>query len=265
MNIMIPTDFSTPAKHAALFVLGHKEFSRAKIFLFHAGISSGAKVALNTFTSEIRESVNDNSFEFSEIIQEGSFNHGSINKLIAKHQIELVVLGTHGREGTIQSLLGSNTSHVISNIDCPVLAIPETFQIRPIKKIGYTSDLTMLVKEVGKIMPFARILKAAVDIVHIYPVFPQQIDPDQYDKSKALEHLNREYQYSKFKFHFIKTDKENYTLEGVQQYSAANKPDMLAIFTRERSLFDKLFDPSLTANLAVHTHIPLLSIPVIKE
>lgn len=264
MNVLIPTDFSNAAEHAAVFALKLDQLKAKKFVFLHGGSSSDSKEKLDLFTKRIQEhSVHEN-LEFINIVRGEVPDDELLNEIIHEFSIDLVIRGTEGRDGFLDSLFKSNTFHVINNIQCPVITIPETFQFRPIKKIGYASDLTMLAKEMEHIIPIARILDVSIEIVHVYPVFPQLLDITTYNTTEALNVLREEFNYEKFRFFFIETEKDNQTLSGLNQYLSENKPDLLALFTRERSLFDKIFDPSLTANLATHAEIPVLSFPVIE-
>jgi nucleotide-binding universal stress UspA family protein len=264
MNILIPTDFSTAAEHAALFALKLNQLKATKFIFLHGGSSEGAKEKLDHFSAKIQKHSVHGNIEFINIVRDEAPDDKLLNEIIKEFSIELVIRGTEGRDGFVESLFKSNTFHVINNIQCPVITIPETFELRPIKKIGYASDLTMLAKEMNHIIPIAKALNVSIDIVHVYPVFPQVIDIAKYNTTEALHTLHDEFNYQKFEFVFIETEKDNHTLAGLNQYIAENNPDMLALFTRERSLFDKILDPSLTANLATHAEIPVLSFPVIE-
>ena len=264
MNILIPTDFSAAAEHAALFALKLNQLKATKFIFLHGGSSVDAKEQLDHFTAKIQKHSVHGNIEFLNIVRDGAPDDKLLNEIIREFSIDLVIRGTEGRDGFLESLFKSNTFHVINNIQSPVITIPETFLFKPIKKIGYASDLTMLAKEMNHIIPIAKALNVSIDIVHVYPVFPQVIDITKYNTMEALHTLYEEFNFQAFQFVFIEMEKDNHTLGGLNKYIAENSPDMLALFTRERSLFDKIFDPSLTANLATHTEIPVLSFPVIE-
>lgn len=263
MNVLIPTDFSPASEHAAVFALKLNQLNAKTIVFLHGSSSSESKDELDLFVGKIQaHSVHDD-LKFINVTRVEAPDDKLLNEIIREFSIDLVIRGTEGRDGFFDSLFKSNTFHVINNIQCPVITIPETFQFRSINKIGYASDLTMLAKEMTQIIPIAKALDVSVEIVHVYPVFPQLLDIARYNTTEALHTLRKEFNYEKFKFFFIKTEKDNQILSGLNQYLAENNPDLLALFTRERGLFDKIFDPSLTANLATHAEIPVLSFPIL--
>lgn len=50
--------------------------------------------------------------------------HATILAYIDEHDIELVVMGTHGRSGIDRALLGSVAERVVRTADVPVLTVP---------------------------------------------------------------------------------------------------------------------------------------------
>jgi nucleotide-binding universal stress UspA family protein len=60
--------------------------------------------------------------------------------------------------------------------------------------------------------------------------------------------------------HVVQTYKENEVVYGIEKFVKSFKPEMLAMFTVKRNFFDKLFDGSLTEEVAHSTSIPLLTL-----
>ena len=46
--------------------------------------------------------------------------------------------------------------------------------------------------------------------------------------------------------------------EGIEEYIDKKDIDLLALTTHKRGMFEKLFDPGITAKMLFHTNIPLL-------
>lgn len=51
--------------------------------------------------------------------------HKEIKKYVQDNQIDLVVMGTHGRSGLDRMLLGSVTEKVLRSLKVPVMTVPE--------------------------------------------------------------------------------------------------------------------------------------------
>jgi nucleotide-binding universal stress UspA family protein len=63
----------------------------------------------------------------------------AINELAAQRQVDLIVLGTHGRHGLQRLLEGSVAERVIRSAPCPVLVLkPPNAQPTPLPAVGGT-------------------------------------------------------------------------------------------------------------------------------
>ena len=69
----------------------------------------------------------------------------ALSDMIAKHDVDLIVVGTHGRGGVSKLLLGSLAEEIVRLAPCPVLTVgPESFArvvlIETLKQILYATD-----------------------------------------------------------------------------------------------------------------------------
>ena len=48
-----------------------------------------------------------------------------INDIVGEKNIDLVVMGTNGRDTITEMILGSTAEQVVKNLKCPVLVIPK--------------------------------------------------------------------------------------------------------------------------------------------
>lgn len=139
-RILFPTDFSEPAEHAWLFALQFAQDFSAEVHVLHvvappprlteaysmnfdpekfaAVLTAEAQTSLDrlvggaearnlTFHREVRIGV-----DFHEIID-----------YARKHQIDLIVMATHGRTGLAHALVGSVAEKVVRKAPCPVLTV----------------------------------------------------------------------------------------------------------------------------------------------
>lgn len=81
-------------------------------------------------TSSILERAEANDVPASEAIRVG-VPHEVIREYVDEHDIELVVMGTHGRTGLAHTLMGSTTERTVRTVDVPVLAVPFDTNDRP--------------------------------------------------------------------------------------------------------------------------------------
>ena len=58
-------------------------------------------------------------------------------------------------------------------------------------------------------------------------------------------------------YHFIKDDDVE---KGLNEFAENNKLDLLIVVPKKHSLLGKIFQPSHTKQLVLHTHIPVMAI-----
>ncbi|HET6244748.1 MAG: universal stress protein [Bacteroidetes bacterium] len=277
-KILIPTDFSPAANIAlqyAMSISGH--FESLNIILFHcidtSDLSSGflhkiQDVLLWEAEAEIKKIANDiigevqagTSIEYDVVF--GNIVEQITNKA-SENKIDLIVMGTKGAGGIQQALFGTITSTILKKInDYPLIVVPERAPIRPITNIVYATDLADLPGEAALTIAFGKLFNAHIDILHVTDNPEKQI---KYDTIKETENLVKKFTYPKLCFH-IAFNLE--VIDEIENFLISHKTEMIAMFSRRKTKFEKLFDKSFTKEMAFHTHTPLLVIPydlVLKE
>src|SRR5690606_6827967 len=64
-----------------------------------------------------------------------------LKKIIKEEAIDFIVMGTNGNSGFEKKLLGSNTIHVIENIDIPILSVPRKAKFKRLNNFGFATML----------------------------------------------------------------------------------------------------------------------------
>lgn len=139
-RILIPTDGSdavTPAVDMALDLAQAHDATLHVLYIVDqpATISgtgegfSGLDNLLDTLeeeghqaTAAIEEQAQDRGIETETAVRRGN-PHDDILAYTNDHDIELIVMGTHGRTGVKRALLGSVTEDVVRHSDIPVLTV----------------------------------------------------------------------------------------------------------------------------------------------
>lgn len=140
-NVLVPTDFSEFSKHALQYGC---EFARrfdAHLHLLHVMDASltmpdpimGAPVSdaeLHDLQNRAETAMQglpepewlDGISQVKKIIQTGS-PFVEIVRYARQQEIDMIVLGTHGRTGLAHVLIGSTAERVIRKAPCPVLTV----------------------------------------------------------------------------------------------------------------------------------------------
>lgn len=73
---------------------------------------------------QVRKRIEQENISFEIIERMGSQPHELIVQEAKDREIDLVILGTHGRTGLSKLIMGSVTQGVIGNAPCPVMVVP---------------------------------------------------------------------------------------------------------------------------------------------
>ena len=138
-NVLVPTDGSDCAnsalEHALSISSAYEATLHALNVVDEAAIRSSPGGGLPSGYLENLESVGEQTLaSITQQAQEANVDVQTavrrdrpgrgIQAYAADNDVDLVVMGTHGRSGVERVLLGSTTEHVIRKTDFPVLAIP---------------------------------------------------------------------------------------------------------------------------------------------
>jgi nucleotide-binding universal stress UspA family protein len=150
-RILVPTDFSKFSQNALKYAAAFAEKFGAEIYLLHVvqdlalfipeavSVAPPATPPIEQMTAAVREGlqrvVRESGLERFTVhceVREGTPFYEII--LFAKEaDIDLIIMGTHGRSGLVHVLLGSVTEKVVRKAPCPVLTVrdPEHEFVHP--------------------------------------------------------------------------------------------------------------------------------------
>ena len=151
-TILVPTDFSALSKNALKVAAKMAQRHHAKLIVSHAINTyylidrSGKQVigsqTIQENTDRVTAKLNKLRVSFQEKynldIDTRICNHNivdSINYLILTDKVDIVVMGTSGKQKMKQFILGSNSYNVLLHANCSVLLIPEKSKKTSFKKI----------------------------------------------------------------------------------------------------------------------------------
>ena len=132
-NILLATDFSDASEKALNYAMAIARLHGSKIYLVHVLPPDSTSVIPPPPSDWVRheaeremETLASRS-ELKQIAHETLLRTGSVWKvlsaLIHQQNIELVVLGTHGRGGLKKLVLGSVAEEVVRRVGCPVITV----------------------------------------------------------------------------------------------------------------------------------------------
>ncbi len=139
-TVLVPTDFSESARQALRYGVSFAKEFGAELALLHVvenltvgyasdlfpvpmaevfqEISGYAKAELAKLGEEARQ----RGVSVQEHVVQGKPS-AEIMRFAAEHQVDMIVLGTHGKGMLDQALFGSTTERVVRRAPCPVLTV----------------------------------------------------------------------------------------------------------------------------------------------
>jgi nucleotide-binding universal stress UspA family protein len=259
-RILIPTDFSEVANNAVRYAIALTRNTKAKYVFFHAG---------NEDPGELKQNINNVS-PIADVVKENviyesaglNFNAETIKKAARRHKADLIVIGTHGEKTPLSpKVFGSNTSAIIDGLNIPTIAVPPDFIYSGISKIAFASDLINLSVELDRVIEFAKMVNASIEIIHVSPVFQDFGDAEKTNVEEIMEEAKKKHSYFYLNFFLEKTKHDNQVIKGIDDYIHTHSPDLLALFHISRSWVDKVVMPSATAKEITKIKVPVLIFP----
>lgn len=180
-----------------------------------------------------------------------------VEDVVAKENVDLIVMGTQGASGLKEVFVGSNTSAVIGQAGCPVIIVPENARWQVPKKILFATDYKELSS--GKIIdPVAEIAnkyKAEIMILNVVPSQKETVSEEEAMEGLVLDDYFESIEHS---FHLKHNDDPEH---GIDDFAHEHKVEIIAMVKRKHSFFGRIFHKSITKKMVYHTDIPLLIIP----
>lgn len=268
LKILATSDFSDASKHALRYAIKITENIQGEIVLLNVVYMDGPPAA--SMSSMLLESMKTKAyFKFQEFAESLDAEFGRklnlqlrveigypvariIEKVAAEENAELIVLGRKGLSGLEKVFIGSVAAHVAMNSKYPVLLVPAKAELKPVEKMVDACDLYQTEEEFETVTYFASKLNATITMLHIFS------DEEQRNKNNFTELATTMQE----KFH---TNNFNYASEvnsnvvdGIEHYLQNNATDMLVVFTHKRLFYERLFNRSVSKELANEIDIPVL-------
>ena len=278
-KILVPTDFSKNA-YAALFY-ATKLFSdeALQITILH---SFGEEVGKLTSRVDIGRSENiiEKLYRQSdedgkqlvhkitldsskvkhtfEVISTPATLSKTINKLVTTEGIDLVVMGSKGRTGAEDVLVGSTTVRITKTLEgCPLLIVPREVDYVIPTNIAFATDYNDFY-QLSKLRPIVRLVRQYNSNIHLVHVGSEnELDSKQ---RQNLEQYRNDLTEYDTEFHFI--PKKESISKTLHNFIDGNKMDLLALVYHKHAFLKQLFREPVVSRVGKHTHTPTLVIPI---
>jgi nucleotide-binding universal stress UspA family protein len=129
-RVLVPTDFSEASDAALTYGIGVAQAFGAQLFLLHVPGETGVNFEADFPMAQFERFVSEE--EARRLQPEYALRLGvpseQIVRYAADRDIDLIVMGTHGRGGVAHMVMGSVAEKVVRTAPCPVLTVHQSRQ-----------------------------------------------------------------------------------------------------------------------------------------
>jgi len=274
-NILLPTDFSENSLKAIDYAMHFFENWECDFYILNVhkvsdyvsadlvagsktdtiydSIATDNKKLINQLVKKLSKDYKSQSYTFHGLFDYDGFVP-AVDQAVKQNSIDLIIMGSNGATGAKEVIFGSNTLHVIRNIECPALIIPKNYKFTSIKKALFSTQRCEDFSFSG-ITIFKEILN-----MHQCELLVLELDDDAIVMSKkedndCLKALFTEHPYTYFCLNKL-TD-----VNAVNAVTQVLKIDIHAAFVEKETFLERIVFGSETTLLAYGTLIPLLFLP----
>jgi nucleotide-binding universal stress UspA family protein len=270
VNILIPTDLSELSKIAVHYAIKIVNKLGGTLTLLHVvTISQPTRATMRLQLKPLEKQLVESAREDLEIfandisnklktaepikikVAKGTSFNDTVKREAKKLRTGLIVMGTRGASGLRKYILGSNTASVIEVSHVPVLAVPELGEFKNFNNVVYATDLRNIQKELKTLIPYLQEFNSTVHLLHVT------------SSLKEVGQIEKKIEANIAKAGITnvvpKVIVNKNIDEAIDYYVKESKADLLAMFTREVTFYERLFNRSMTRKMAFHSKVPLLA------
>lgn len=177
----------------------------------------------------------------------------AVEDIIAKKDIDIIVMGTKGNTGASSVVFGTNTVLIMERIkNCPVIAVPDSYSYSPPKEIVFPTDYktNFKRKELSYLLEIAKNHGANISVLHVAK--EAHLSSEQESNKVLLEDILEGIDYSLHTLSNIKVSK------AITVFVASRESDMIAFLNGKHFFFGSLLSNPLVKEIGYNTDVPVL-------
>ncbi|WP_062127776.1 universal stress protein [Geofilum rubicundum] len=262
-HIILLTDFSETARHAAAYALNMFEGRNVRFYLFHA---YDVEFSGSPYVMRVKEEMAEESrkslkrelaalhSDFPNSRIEVASRFGPLVDVLIKEvegghiDPDLLVMGCRGESALENFLLGSNAFDVIKHVHLPILAIPRNAPLQTPQKMVFATDLKTIDQDM------ARPLFDLVSSFESELLFVNVMEDDYINRLDAEEKIAEFFPGVQLSFYFLE---DADVCNSVCSFTEAQAGDMVVLVRHNYSFFERVFHPSITKKMVLHPQFPM--------
>ena len=191
-SVLVATDFSAASEKAVRHAVAIARYFEAKPYAIHVTPSYRDVSVSDLHNGNVLER------ELESCNGQFAFREGDVwlelQKFIRQRQVELVVIGTHGRTGLKKLVLGSVAENVFRHVSCPVVTVgpnsPSTFESKPkapVRPVLFATDFCDgCANALGYAVTFANRRESRLALLHVLSQVPA-VDGNRWFTAEDVE------------------------------------------------------------------------------
>jgi nucleotide-binding universal stress UspA family protein len=272
-RILVPTDFSEHAEDALKAAAQIAKKNNSEIIILHTlelpsqmndAITGGISIPetmlfmkkANEMLSKITERPYLDGLTITEMVKLDRPAEG-IAKVSNEHEIDLIVMGSHGSSGFEELLIGSNTEKVVRHSEIPVLVIKKHAEKFKTTNFVFASDFSKETeKPFKKLIEFTKIFDSKLHLVMICT--PNSFKPTHVAE-KIIADFIAPFNLSNYS---INTYNDTNIENGIINFSNSVDADLIGMCTHGRTGFAHFFNGSISEDLVNHAVKPIITFKI---
>ncbi len=272
-KILVPTDFSKEAENALKVAAQLAKRYDCEIYLFHMLEIPFQEVdALSTHSAlpeamffmklahqrfeDVMASDYLEGLTVHETVKADS-NFSNIVKTGHEHNVDLIVMGSHGASGFKEMFVGSNAEKVVRTSDIPVLVIKNEHANFTVDNFVFASDFKNDNKETYKqAVDFAEAFDAKI---HLLMVNTPNNFNNTSDSKKRIQEFIKDHPFANYSMNVYNDDSVE---KGILNFSREIDADLIGISTHGRQGIAHFFNGSISEDLVNHAKRPVITFKI---
>lgn len=270
-KILVPTDFSDQASYAFEVAASiARKSNGTAIHLYHvievpdypeitdiiAYRALGSTNVLEEIENKLAQIAECEMCSDIEVTYSIDFDtpYEKISRKAAEGQFDLIVTGSHGRQGIDRMLVGSTTEKVIRHAPCLVLTIKEPISYFCPSNIVFSSNFYgEIAKGFGVLQDFAAPYNATLHLLKVNT--RSHFETSRYSR-QLMEEFAEEQKLSNYTINIYNDDSEE---EGILHFARDMQADLICIPTHGKTGLSHLIGGSIAENVSEHAYLPVLT------
>jgi len=272
-RILVPTDFSDHAEYALKVAAQIAKKTNSELFILNLldlpshmndAVSNGVNIPevmlfLKKTNEKLEDLASESYLEGLTITTQAKIEKAfeGIVTYSKEHDVDLIVMGSHGSSGFQEMLIGSNTEKIVRSSDVPVLVIKNEIGEFKADNFVFASDFSKEIrKPFQKLVEFANIFNADLNLVMINT--PNSFKSNHVAE-KIMSDFIKDFPINRHSLHIYN---DTNVEKGILNFANKVDADLIGMCTHGRTGFAHFFNGSISEDLVNHAIRPVITFKI---